>query len=182
MVYTTEIVKDKFWIVEDAGVKIGIIRKCSSDDFELNIRSVDTLGMNNDNSMTEHVSMSELTSILGENIFESKQEQKEVIEENKLGSRGWNVVLSVVDDYPSKHKAYNTDTLVIDEKQVPIYTKSKTSEVIYVAGYYGVHFPQRWQGLYGTKLETLQTYEFIGPFKTKAEMSANISLNNKRDV
>ena len=169
--YTKEIIKDKFWIVEDSGVKVGTIRKCSSDTFELNIRE----------TSTEQISLSGLMSRYGEKILESK-ESSVVVEENKLGSRGWNVVLSTVDGYPSKHKAYNIDTLVVNEKQVPIYTKSKTSEVIYVAGYYGVHFPQRWQGLYGTKLETLQTYEFIGPFKTKAEMSANISLNNKRDV
>ena len=25
--YTVEIVKDKFWIVEDAGIKLGLIRK-----------------------------------------------------------------------------------------------------------------------------------------------------------
>ena len=40
MIYTKEIIKDKFWIVEDTGVKIGTIRYCSSDDFELNIRNV----------------------------------------------------------------------------------------------------------------------------------------------
>jgi len=170
--YTKEIIKDKFWIVEDAGVKVGTIRKCSSDIFELNIRE----------TSTEQISMAGLMSRYGEKILDSKPPAKEGIEENKLGSRGWNVVLSIVDGYPSKHKAYNIDTLVVGEKQVPIYTKSKTSKVIYVAGYYGVHFPQRWQGIYGTKLETLETYEFIGPFKTKAEMSANISLNNKRDV
>jgi len=177
MMYTKEIVKDKFWILENAGIKIGTIRFCSSDDFELNIRQSDL----SDAILNEHMSLSELTSHFGEKILESK-ESPVVVEENKLGSRGWNVVLSTVDGYPSKHKAYNIDTLVVNEKQVPIYTKSKTSKVIYVAGYYGVHFPQRWQGLYGTKLETLQIYEFIGPFKTKAEMSANISLNNKRDV
>ena len=39
MIYTKEIVKDKFWILENSGVKIGTIRFCSSDDFELNVNN-----------------------------------------------------------------------------------------------------------------------------------------------
>ena len=172
MIYTNEIIKDKFWIVEESGVKVGTIRKCSSDTFEINIRD----------DGTEQTTMSGLMTRFGEKILESKQPAKEVIEENKLGARGWNTLLSTVEGYPSKHKAHNINTIEVGDKLLPSYTKSETSKVIYVAGYYGVHFSQRWQGLYGTKLDTLETYEFVGPFKTKAEMSANISLNNKRNV
>ncbi len=37
--YTTEIIKDKFWILEDAGVKLGTIRKKDDSDFEVIIRN-----------------------------------------------------------------------------------------------------------------------------------------------
>ena len=33
--YTVEIVKDRFWIVEDAGIKLGLIRKTETSDFEV---------------------------------------------------------------------------------------------------------------------------------------------------
>ena len=172
MTYTKEIIKDKFWIVEDAGVKVGTIRKCSSDTFEINIRDDDT----------EQTSLAGLMSRFGEKILDSKQPPKEVIEENKLGSRGWNTVLSMVKGYPSKHKAHNPSTIEIGDKHLPSYTKSNASTVVYVAGYYGIHFTKRWQGVYGTKLDTLEAYEFIGPFKSKSEMDTEVLLQNKRDV
>ena len=68
MIYTKEIVKDKFWIMENSGVKIGTIRCCSSDDFELNIKQSDL----SDAILNEHLSLSELTSHFGEKILQSK--------------------------------------------------------------------------------------------------------------
>tara|TARA_B110000037_G_scaffold186786_1_gene216967 strand:+ start:2397 stop:2936 length:540 start_codon:yes stop_codon:yes gene_type:complete len=172
MIYTNEIIKDKFWIVEESGVKVGTIRKCSSDTFEINIRD----------DGTEQTTMSGLMTRFGEKILESKQPAKEVIEENKLGARGWNTLLSTVEGYPSKHKAHNINTIEVGDKLLPSYTKSETSRVIYVAGYYGIHFTKRWQGVYGTKLDTLEEYEFIGPFKSKSEMDTEVLLQNKRNV
>mgnify|MGYP006175199783 CR=1 FL=1 len=171
MIYTNEIIKDKFWIIEEAGVKVGTIRKCSSDIFEINIRD----------DGTEQTSLAGLISRFGEKILESKQPTKEVIEENKLGIRGWNTLLSMVKGYPSKHKAHNINTIEVGDKLLPSYTKSETSRVIYVAGYYGIHFTKRWQGSYGTKLDTIGEYEFIGPFKSKSEMDTEVLLKNKRD-
>ena len=66
MIYTKEIVKDKFWILENTGVKIGTIRFCSSDDFELNMKNIDVGSLTN-----EHISLTELTSRFGEKILES---------------------------------------------------------------------------------------------------------------
>jgi hypothetical protein len=135
--YTKEIVKDKFWILENAGTKIGTIRFCSSNDFELNIRQSDL----SDAILNEHMSLSELTSHFGEKILESK-ESPVVVEENKVGPRGgWNTSMNEIDGYPSKHVVYNTETIELKDKQIPTYTKTETSKVRYVAGYYGVRFP-----------------------------------------
>jgi hypothetical protein len=182
MIYTKEIIKDKFWIVEDTGVKIGTIRYCSSDDFELNIRNVDILGTSN-TSTTEHISRSTLTSRFGEKILEAKDSPKKIVDENKVPRPrgGWNTSLAEVDGYSSKHAVYNISTVEKDGKQIPTYTKSETSKVRYVAGYYGVRFPSDWRWGYGMKLDTLDTYDFIGPFKTKSEMDTETKLANKRD-
>jgi|ETN07SMinimDraft_1059922.scaffolds.fasta_scaffold01255_10 hypothetical protein len=182
MIYTTEIIKDKFWIVEDTGVKIGTIRKCSSDDFELNIRSVDISGMH-DIRTTEHISTSILTSRFGEKILEAREISKKIVDENKVPRPrgGWNTSLTMIDGYPSKHVAYNISTVEKDGKQIPTYTKSEASKVVYIAGYYGVRFPSDWRWFYGGKLDTLDNYNFIGPFKTKSEMDTETLLANKRD-
>ena len=177
MMYTKEIVKDKFWILENAGIKIGTIRFCSTDEFELNIRQSDL----SDAILNEHMSLSELTSHFGEKILESK-ESPVVVEENKVGPRGgWNTSMNEIDGYPSKHVVYNTETIELKDKQIPTYTKTETSKVRYVAGYYGVRFPSDWRWFYGGKLDTLNTCEFIGPYKTKSEMQSETLLANKRD-
>jgi hypothetical protein len=175
--YTKEIVKDKFWILENAGIKIGTIRFCSSNDFELNIRQSDL----SDAILNEHMSLSELTSHFGEKILESK-ESPVVVEENKVGPRGgWNTSMNEIDGYVSKHIVHNVETIELKGKQIPTYTKTETSKVRYVAGYYGVRFPSDWRWFYGGKLDTLNTCEFIGPYKTKSEMQSETLLANKRD-
>ena len=171
MIYTKEIVKDKFWIVENSGVKIGTIRFCSSDDFELNIK---------EDGVNEHLSLSELVNRFGERILEAKESS--VVESNPLSERkALKTSLGIIDEYPSKHIPYNIETIELKGKQIPTYTKSKTSKVRYVAGYYGVRFPTDWRWFYGGKLNTLNTYGFIGPFKTKSEMQNETKLAIKRD-
>ena len=176
MIYTKEIVKDKFWILENSGIKIGTLRFCSSDDFVVNVTNTDiSKGINN-----EHVTYSELTQCFGGKILESKESP--VVESNPLSERkALKTSLGIVEEYPSKHIPYNTETIDLKEKQIPTYTKTETSKVRYVAGYYGVRFPTDWRWFYGGKLNTLDTYGFIGPFKTKSEMQNETKLAIKRD-
>ena len=176
MIYTKEIVKDKFWILENSGIKIGTLRFCSSDDFVVNVTNTDiSKGINN-----EHVTYSELTQCFGEKILESKESP--VVESNPLSERkALKTSLGIVEEYPSKHIPYNTETIELKEKQIPTYTKTETSKVRYVAGYYGVRFSTKWAWFYGGKLDTLNTYEFIGPYKTKSEMQNETKLAIKRD-
>jgi len=65
--YTVEIVKDRFWIVEDAGIKLGLIRKTQSSDFEVIMQ--DALAI-------ETLPFDALTSKYGSKILESKQVKK----------------------------------------------------------------------------------------------------------
>ena len=178
MMYTKEIVKDKFWILENAGIKIGTIRFCSTDEFELNVRQSDL----SDAILNEHMSLSELTSHFGEKILHPKERPVKIIDENKVGPRGgWNTSSEEIDGYASKHVVYNAETIELKDKQIPTYTKSETSKVRYAAGYYAVRFPSDWRWFYGGKLDTLNTCDFIGPFKTKSEMQTETLLANKRD-
>ena len=122
-------------------------------------------------------------SRFGEKILEARITPKKIVEANKVGPRGgWNTSLSIVEGYPCKHIAYNHSTAEKSGKQIPTYTKSESSKVVYVAGYYGIRFPSDWRWFYGGKIDNLETYDFIGPFKTKSEMQTEVLLQNKRDV
>ena len=154
--YTVEIVKDKFWIVEDAGIKLGLIRKTQSSDFEVIIREdgIETLSPN------------ALTSRFGSKILESRQVKK-------LESVEYGKDIDEVEGYPSKHRSFNKH---LDDKGLPVYTKTEKSKVLYAAGYYGLDFPGAgWKNAYCVKRETLDNYKFIGPFKSKSHLEAEIN-------
>jgi|SaaInlStandDraft_1057018.scaffolds.fasta_scaffold91623_3 hypothetical protein len=160
--YTVEIVKDKFWIVEDAGIKLGLIRKTQSSDFEVIMQDALALAI-------ETLPFDALTSKYGSKILEPKQVKK--IESVEYGKD-----LDSVDGVPTKHKAFNKQSVVIAEKDIPTYTKTEKSQVVYAAGYYGLKFPGAgWKNAYCVKLETLYNYVFIGPFNSKTQLEAEIN-------
>jgi hypothetical protein len=161
--YTVEIVKDRFWIVEDAGIKLGLIRKTQSSDFEVIMQ--DALAI-------ETLPFDALTSKYGSKILESKQVKK--IESVEYGKD-----LDDVDGVPIKHHGHNKQWIQISDKSVPVYTKTENSKVMYAAGYYGLKFPGAgWKNVYCVKAETLNNYEFIGPFNSKTQLEAEIHRNN----
>jgi len=144
----------------------------------LNIKQSDL----SDAILNEHMSLSELTSHFGEKILHPKERPVKIVDENKVGPRGgWNTSSEEIDGYASKHVVYNAETIELKDKQIPTYTKSETSKVRYAAGYYAVRFPSDWRWFYGGKLDTLNTCDFVGPFKTKSEMQTETLLANKRD-
>ena len=162
--YPTEIIKDKFWILEDAGVKLGTIRKKDDSDFEVIIR----------NEGIEILSTDALTTKYGSSILEPKLVKR--IESVEYGKS-----IDEVLGYPCKHKGFNTVLKDIKGKQVPVYTKTENSKTLYAAGYYGLHFNGVWRNTYCVKLETLENYEFVGPFKSKSEVEAE-ALKASKDV
>ena len=159
--YTVEIVKDKFWIVEDAGIKLGLIRKTRSSDFEVIMQ--DAL------DVIETLPFDALTSKYGSKILESKQVKKtESVEYGKD--------IDEVGGFPSKHKCFNKS---VEDNGIPTYTKTETSKVFYAAGYYGLAFPGAgWKNAYCVKRETLDNYKYIGPFKSKTQLEAEINRAN----
>ena len=158
--YTVEIVKDKFWIVEDAGIKLGLIRKTRTSDFEVTMQDAENV---------ETLPLDALTSKFGSKILESKQVKK--IESVEYGKD-----LDEVNGVPTKHHAFNKQSILIAEKDIPTYTKTEKSQVVYAAGYYGLKFPEAgWKNAYCVKLETLYNYVFIGPFNSKTQLEAEIN-------
>jgi len=62
-----------------------------------------------------------------------------------------------------------------DLPNLPLYSKSKKSEVLHSAGYYCIKFPGGWSRRYCPKLSTLAKYTWHGPFYTAMETKATLS-------
>jgi len=72
--------------------------------------------------------------------------------------------LGDISGFPVKHAPFN-----ITEGQIPTYTKTATSDVLYAAGYWVILFPNGWTTAFSPKKATLEQYQTLGPFKTKLE-------------
>ena len=149
------IIDDKFWIVEEEGVKIGTLRK-NEDKFvfsnETGIRIFD-----NKKSITEQ---------FGNDFFVAK------------------IIKEATNANPQEVHGFATSTsphnaMYDIQKKLPLFTKSGDSKSLYCAGYYIIRFEKGWVKSFCPKLITLQRYEYKGPFKTDLEMKTMLSNANR---
>ena len=150
------ILKNKFWIVEKDGERIGTLSKqedkrymysCSSGtDYFTDIKSF--------NSYIGGISYDKAT------ISDGSSATKE-IHGFSTYSTPYNVMYNV-------------------QKKLPLFTKSKKSKSLYAAGYYIIHFDKGWVRSFCPKLVTLEKYDYRGPFKTEFTMRQELSDANKR--
>lgn len=149
------IIDDKFWIVEEEGVKIGTLRK-NEDKFvfsnETGIRIFD-----NKKSITEQ---------FGKDFFVAK------------------IIKEATNANPQEVHGFATSTsphnaMYDIQKKLPLFTKSGDSKSLYCAGYYIIRFEKGWVKSFCPKLITLQRYEYKGPFKTDLEMKTMLSNANR---
>ena len=137
------VVKNKMWIVESAGTKIG------------NIMAVEEGGVvyvhNNQREMFPSIRL--LTKKY--NIEFAKAEKPK---------REKNTVCDVY-GFPTNGQPHNQ---VLDvQRYLPIYTKGTRSKSFFCAGYYIIRYSNTWVRAYCPKLITLNRYEYQGPFKTQ---------------
>lgn len=149
-----EIVKDKFWIVEDNGVRIGTL-SISDDRYMLSNKDGTKIFKN-----TKH-----LQKIFNNNITWSKLE----IKKSKIKE---------VHGYPTSCTPYNSMFDV--KKKLALFTKSEKSKSLYCAGYFIIHFDKGWVKSFCPKLITVERYETKGPFKTDLEMRQELSHVNTK--
>lgn len=159
--YTIEIVKNKFWILEEAGVKCGIIRMLTEGTYSIT-----------QDEITKNVSLDELRSIYGNNILAA---------ESKPVTMATNKSDEKLNNYPCKHIPFKHETMEIKDTQIDTYTKNSTSRVRYAAGYFGLHFTGVWRKAYSPKIDTLNKYRFVGPFKTPDETDATILVESRKN-
>ena len=140
------IVKNKMWIVESAGTKVG------------NIMTVDEGGVVylHDNQRESFPSIKLLSKQY--NIEFVKAEKPKKIKQDVYDVYG----------FPT-NSAPNNEVLDV-QRYLPIYTKGAKSKSFFCAGYYIIKFSSTWVRAYCPKLITLNRYEYQGPFKTQDRM------------
>ena len=149
------LVKDKFWIVEERGQKLGTLQKKHDNGWIFLSKK--------DHRQVFHTQESLFTKF-GFNIFEEKQKEPIIEQTDNLEVHG----------YPCSQHPFNPMFDV--QKQLPVYTKAPKSKSQFCAGYYIICFEKGWRKAYCPKVITLSRYKYKGPMKTKLEMQQ--VLNN----
>jgi len=146
------IIKNKCWIVEEDGKKVGTIL-ANSVGF--------TLVHNN---QREKFTSLKLLKDRYNIIVDKKVPVKQISEAHSVYG------------YPCD---YNAQNILWDVKhKLPIFTKGRKSKSFFCAGYYIVKFNNGWVKSYCPKLITLNRYPYQGPFHSKEEMQHQIRMAN----
>ena len=150
-----EIVKNKFWIVQENG------------------KSVGTISFNDEQYMLSYATGSrfftdtnDLEKTLNSQVSWQSLEIKETTTVNE------------VHNHPTSCTPFNS--LYDVKRRLPLFTKSDKSKSLYCAGYYTIKFEKGWVKSFCPKLITLERYDYKGPFKTELEMRTELSRVNAK--
>ena len=152
------LVKDKFWILEENGQKLGTLQKKDDNGWVFLSKADSREVFHTPESLRERFGIDVLTPAPVEEI-----KTEEIITEE-----------FEVHGYPVSQQPYNPMFDV--QKQLPIYSKTPKSKSLFCAGYYIICFEKGWRKAYCPKLITLQRYPYKGPIRRKIEMQQ--VLNN----
>ena len=159
MINAKTLIKDKFWIVEENGQKLGTLQKQDNNGWIFLGKTSKETFQNKEDVVEKFGDIFTIDPKSIETPIEPEPAQYEV------------------HGYPVNQKPYNP---VFDvQKQIPIYGKTPKSRSLFGAGYYIIQFPKGWRKAYCPKLITLQRYPFKGPMKSKIEMQQLLNEANK---
>lgn len=138
------VVKNKFWIVEQSGLKVATIQAVEEGGFVYV----------HDDQREKFPSIKML----------SKKYNIEFVKAEKVKKEEGHDVYG----FPTNNTPHNQ---VLDvQRYLPIFTKTAKSKSFFCAGYYVIKFSSTWVRAYCPKLITLNRYEYQGPFKTQERM------------
>lgn len=149
------IVDGKFWIVEEQGNKVGVLKITEQKKYVFSSKD----------STTTFDTKKKLFEAFGKDFFLSKSFEVKQIKEKE------------VHGYPASSEPYNPMFDV--KKNLPLFTKSGKSKSVYCAGYYIIKFDKGWVKSFCPKLITIERYPYEGPFKTELEMKHRLANASK---
>ena len=151
------LVKDKFWIVEQNGQKLGTLQKKENNGW---------IFLSKQHSKEVFPTKESLFTKFGFGIFDEsdKKRPEDEVQKDYFDVHG----------FPCSQHPYNPMFDV--QNQLPVYTKTPKSKSQFCAGYYIICFEKGWRKAYCPKMITLSRYKYKGPMKSKLEMQQR--LNN----
>jgi hypothetical protein len=95
-----------------------------------------------------------------------------------------NTLSSWHQEYVFGYPVLQTATFNAQEKDnLPCFTKTETSTILFAAGYYGINFDNGgWLDACCPKFTTLCKYEYMGPFKTEVDVQIAIKRKVRTDT
>lgn len=149
--YAKPIVDGKFWIIEDHGNKVGVLKITEQKKYVLSSK----------NTVKVFDTKKKLVEEFGKGFFLKPKLEKAIpVEKTVYG-------------YPTSSVPNNP--LYDVKNHLPLFTKSNKSKSIYAAGYYIIRFEKGWVKSFCPKLSTLEKYPYQGPFKNELEMKQRLS-------
>ena len=144
MIEAKPIIKDRFWIFENNGQKIGTL---SLDD-------------------NRYVFTSNKEIVFFDN---KKQIKKKLGIDINWGSVNQTTLSNYnVHNFPTS--VLPSNTMYDVKRKLPLFTKSDKSKSVYCAGHYLIKFDKGWVKSFCPKLITIEKYPFKGPYATESEM------------
>jgi len=156
-IHAKPIVDGKFWIVEQDGNKVGVLKITEQKKYVFSSK----------NSITTFENKKKIVEQFGPQFFIKKSivEKPSNIEEDKVYG------------YPTSARPFNP--LYDVKRHLPLFTKSNKSKSVYCAGYYIIKFDKGWVRSFCPKLITVERYQYEGPFKSELEMKHRLSNVSK---
>ena len=106
----------------------------------------------------------------GARVFQQKTVES-AIQPDKMFIAGFEIPFPSPELISPDHIDYNRD--------VPLFSKTANSDVLYAAGWYAINFEKGWKHGYCPKATTLFQYGYEGPFNTKDELRFRLKELNK---
>lgn len=156
-------ISDVAWLVHQGSQRIGILNKDVQDRYTY-ITGKELISFPNRDEVTTHFGNIKL--------FE-EQVSEPIKTQEQIYIQGHAVEYPEPHVIEPDHPAYRPD--------LPLFTKLKTSDVMYAAGYYCIKFESGWKHAHECKLSSLMRYPYEGPFKTQVEMKHRLRELNRKD-
>jgi len=146
------VIDGKFWIVEDHGNKVGILKITEQKKYVFSSKD----------KITTFDNKKKLFEIFGKDFFQTKSSV------NNLQQGEFEVYRYATSSIPH-------NPMLDVKRNLPLFTKSDKSKSVYCAGYYIIKFDKGWVKSFCPKLITVERYDYEGPFRTELEMKQRLS-------
>jgi len=166
MPYIKPLIDDRWIVYNDIGDYAGLLIK-NSEKYVYYNKSNDR---EIESSIKHFGSLKGLCDYFGEDITKNEIRQRN-------GNN--NSITNKIKGYP-----LNFETpIMVEDGSLPLFKKSRTSDVIYCAGFYCIKGPEGWRKSFCPKQSTLiNLKEWEGPFATELEMLSILNIKKKEYV